>query len=244
MSHHEGLMRLQKFLAHAGIESRRKCEQLIAEGRIQVNGKIIYEFGTKVDPEIDFICCDGKRVRLFSGQKRIYLLLNKPKGYITSREDEKGRPTVMDLLPPLQGRVYPIGRLDYYTEGLLLLTNDGELCHTLSHPRHQIARTYLAKIKGIPTEFKLAQLTKGVTLKGEHLVADSVRIIRKNPHNTWVSIILREGKNREIRKLLEAIGHPALKLKRTRFASLRLGNLEPGKYRFLTQDEVKKLKNF
>ena len=234
-------IRLQKILAQAGIDSRRKCELLILEGKIRVNGKIVRKLGTKVDPEKDSIYYNRKKIHLSSRLPKVYILLNKPKGYITSLHDEEGRSTVMELLPPLGCRIFPVGRLDYHTEGLLFLTNDGELCYTLTHPKHKISRTYLVKIKGILDEKLMNRIKKGIRYNQEYLVVDAIQVVKTTQHNTWASIDIHEGKNKEIRKIFETIGHPVLKLKRTKFAFLSLGDLKPGEYRFLTPDEVNRL---
>lgn len=227
-------------MAQAGIDSRRKCELLILEGKVRVNGKIISKLGTKVDPEKDVIFYNHKRITLsLKSKNNVYILLNKPKGYITSLCDEEGRPTVMELLPNLGRRIFPVGRLDYYTEGLLLLTNDGELCYILTHPKHKISRTYMVKIKGIPEKTIITRIKRGIRYNQESLKVDSIHVVKSTQHNTWLSIDLHEGKNKEIKKIFEAIGHQVLKLKRTKFAFLSLGDLKPGEYRFLTLDEVK-----
>jgi len=230
-------------LAQAGIDSRRKCELLIQEGKVRVNGKIVRELGTKVDPEKDLIFYNHKRVHisLNSSNNKIYILLNKPKGYITSLCDEEGRPTVMELLPPLGRRIFPVGRLDYYTEGLLLLTNDGELCYTLTHPKHNISRSYMVKIKGIPEKTTIMRIKQGIRYKQESLKVDSIHVVKTTQQNAWLSIDLHEGKNKEIKKIFEVVGHQVLKLKRTKFAFLSLDDLKPAEYRFLTPDEVKRL---
>ena len=229
-------------MAQAGIDSRRKCELLIQEGKVRVNGKIIRELGTKVDPEKDCIFYNHKKVNVSSKlPTKVYILLNKPKGYITSLCDEEGRPTVMELLPSLGRRIFPVGRLDYYTEGLLLLTNDGELCYILTHPKHKISRTYMVKIKGIPKQTTITRIKQGIRHNQESLKVDSIHVVKTTQQNTWLSIDLHEGKNKEIKKIFEAVGHQVLKLKRTKFAFLSLGDLKPGEYRFLTPDEVKKL---
>jgi pseudouridine synthase len=236
-------VRLQKVLAQAGIDSRRKCEQLILEGKIEVNGKIVHKLGTRVDPAKDHIFCYGQRIHVPSKSNMVYILLNKPKGYITSLHDEKGRPTVIELLPPSESRIFPVGRLDYQTEGLLLLTNDGELCYSLTHPKHRISRTYLVKVRGILNEASLGRLRKGIHYGQERMSLDSIRVIRSTPQNSWASVVIHEGKNNEIRKVFQAIGHSVLKLKRTKFAFLNLGTSRPGEYRFLSPDEVGKLKS-
>jgi len=234
-------MRLQKVLAQAGLGSRRKCEQFILDGDVRVNGKVVTELGTKVNVEEDDIFYRGKKLRSPLKLPKIYILLYKPRGYITSLNDEEGRPTVMRLLPRLNYRVFPVGRLDYNTEGLLLLTNDGDLSQALTHPRHQVPRDYLVKVRGMLEEEVVAQLKKGIYHGRDRITADSVSLIKTTERNSWLSVTVHEGKNREVRRMFEAIGHPVLKLKRTRFAFLNLKGLRPGETRFLTLEEVERL---
>jgi len=236
-------VRLQKVLAQAGLGSRRQCERLILEGEVRVNGKVVTELGTKVNPHKDVISYKGKRLPPPAKIAKIYILLYKPRRFITSLHDEEGRPTVMNLLPPLPQRVFPVGRLDYNTEGLILLTNDGELAHALTHPSHEIPKGYLVKVKGIIEEKEAVSRLKkeGIHLGPEHLRVDSVSIIKTTSKNSWLSVVLHEGKNREVRRIFEALGHPVLKLKRTRFAFLSLEGLQPGQWRLLTPLEVKRL---
>jgi pseudouridine synthase len=232
--------RLQKIIAKAGIASRRKAEELILEGCVQVNGAIITEAGTKADPLKDHIKVNGKL--LSSPRKKIYFILNKPKGYITSVSDPEGRPTVMQLVSGVKERLYPVGRLDYYTEGLLLLTNDGDLAHKLMHPRFGIEKKYWAKVKGAPSEGSVNKIAAGgVSLSAGVSAPCVIRSIRKTDQNTWLEIILHEGKKREIRVLMDKIGHPVLKLKRIGYAHLKLGTLPLGAYRPLTAREVEGL---
>lgn len=235
------IMRLQKVLAQAGIGSRRKCEQFILDGDVRVNGKVVTELGTKVNVEEDNVFYRGKKVTSPLKLPKIYILLYKPRGYITSLHDEEGRPTVMILLPRLTYRVFPVGRLDYNTEGLLLLTNDGELSHALTHPRNQVPKGYLVKVRGTLREDFVYQLKKGIYHGQDRITADSVSLLKTTDRNSWLSVVVHEGKNREIRRMFEAIGHPVLKLKRTRFAFLNLKGLQPGETRYLTLEEVERL---
>ncbi len=233
--------RLQKVIAKAGIASRRHAEELILEGRVQVNGAVVTQLGTKVDSDKDFIKVNGKRIQV--EPHKIYLLLNKPRGYITSVHDPEGRPTVMDLISDVRERVYPIGRLDYDSEGLLLLTNDGDLAEGLMHPRSGINKTYWVKVKGHLTEEKIMKLAKGgISLPGGKSAPGRVRPLRKTTEHDWVEMVLHEGKRRQIRLMIEKIGHDVLKLKRVGYAFLELGDLAPGDYRRLTPAEVKGLK--
>ncbi|MBI3802623.1 MAG: rRNA pseudouridine synthase [Nitrospirae bacterium] len=233
--------RLQKVIAKAGVASRRHAEQLILEGRVQVNGSVITQLGTKVDPSKDFIRVDGKRIQ--PETHKIYLLLNKPKGYITSVRDPQGRPTVMDLIPKIKERVYPVGRLDYDSEGLLLLTNDGDFAEALMHPRSGINKTYWVKVEGHLAEEKIKKIALGgIPLPGGRSAPARIRPLRKTSEHDWVEIVLHEGKRRQIRMMIEKLGHDVLKLKRVGYAFLELGDLASGEHRRLTSDEVKGLK--
>ncbi|MEW6380629.1 MAG: pseudouridine synthase [bacterium] len=236
-------MRLQKVLAQAGLGSRRKCEQLILEGKVRVNGKVVTELGTKVTTPEDVVTYEGRRLPSPSQVPKVYILLYKPRGFITSLHDEEDRPTVMNLLPLMPQRVFPVGRLDYNTEGLLLLTNDGELAHALTHPRNRVPKGYLVKVRGVLEEKKIvSQLKKeGIHYGQDHLTVDSVFLIKSTSKNSWLSLVIHEGKNREVRRIFEALGHPVVKLKRIRFAFLSLRGLQPGDCRFLTAEEVRRL---
>nr|WP_199883675.1 pseudouridine synthase [Massilibacillus massiliensis] len=233
--------RLQKVMSQAGIASRRAAEILIQQGRVSVNGTVVLELGTKVDVKIDKIHVDGK---LISSQQNIYILLNKPKGVITSAKDDRGRKTVIDLLEGVDQRVYPVGRLDYNTEGLLLLTNDGELTNHLIHPKYKIYKTYLVKVQGIPSEDKLDILRIGVKLEDGITAPAKVHLIDidTNYNLTTLEITIHEGKNRQIRRMCEAIGYPVKNLKRIKFATLNLEGVRRGQYRLLSADEVESLK--
>ncbi len=235
--------RLQKILAAAGVASRRKAELFITQGRVTVNGKIVTELGTKVDPQRDAIKVDGKRIR--ARPSKVYLILNKPRGYLTTTSDPQGRPTVFDLLRPLKARVFPVGRLDYDTEGLLLFTNDGDLAQALLHPRYEFPKTYLAKVKGVLTDEEIAKLERGVTIparKVERTARCKVTKVRKTAQNSWIEVELREGKKRQIRRMLQRVGHPVLKLKRTRLGFLNLLGLARGQWRYLEPQEIARLR--
>jgi pseudouridine synthase len=234
-------MRLQKVLAQAGVGSRRKCEQFILDGDVRVNGKVVTELGTKVNVEEDDVFYRGRKLPSPLKMPKIYILLYKPRGYITSVDDEEGRPTVMRLLPRMTYRVFPVGRLDYNTEGLLLLTNDGELSQALTHPKNQVPKSYMVKVRGTLGEDIVTQLKKGIYQGRDRIAADSVSLLKATERNSWLSVVVHEGKNREIRRMFETIGHPVLKLKRTRFAFLNLKGLQPGETRFLTLEEVERL---
>ena len=229
--------RLQKILSRAGIASRRAAERVLAEGRITVNGHTVTEVGTKADLERDDVRVDGVRVR--PPQAPVYLMLNKPKGVVTTRHDPEGRPTVMGLVPAVAG-LFPVGRLDVTTEGLLLLTNDGAFAERVSHPRYEVPRVYLAKVRNVPEPETIERLRRGVTVDGERLAADHVRLVESDK-NAWVEVTLHEGKHHEVRRLLEAVGHPVSKLRRVSIGPLSVRGLEPGEFRALTPQEVQAL---
>jgi len=235
------LERLQKVMSQAGVASRREAETLIKEGRVAVNGKVVTELGTKVDIDKDKVRVDGK---LITSQENIYILMNKPKGVITSVKDDRGRKTVIDLLEGVSQRVYPVGRLDYNTEGLILLTNDGELTNSLIHPKYKVYKTYIAKVQGIPSEDQLDLLRIGIKLEDGVTAPAKVNILDIDPsHNiTTFEITIHEGKNRQVRRMCDAIGYPVKNLKRIKFATLTLEGLRRGQYRLLSVDEVENLK--
>jgi 23S rRNA pseudouridine2605 synthase len=256
-------VRLQKVLAAAGIASRRKAEELIAQGRVTVNGQIVSEPGSKADPERDSIKVDGKLLR--GPQRHTYLLLNKPKGYVTTVSDPEGRPTVMSLLHGISERIYPVGRLDYSSEGLLLLTNDGELANKLTRASSHVPKTYLVKISGRASEEGIAKLRHGIRigsrphpaqtqdgrshrrrqhspLQAVHTAPAQIRLV-KEAENPWYEVTLIEGRNRQIRRMFEEIGHHVEKIKRVRYGPLAL-DVEPGQFRELTAREVESLRRY
>lgn len=235
------LERLQKVIAQAGIASRRDAEELIKAGRVTVNGKVVTELGTKVEPKRDRIAVDNK---LIKAEKYLYILLNKPKGVITALEDPQGRKTVADLVDKIPERIYPVGRLDYNTEGLLIMTNDGDLTNTLTHPSSEIPKTYLAKVQGYPPEEKLDKLRVGIKLEDGMTAPAKINIIAIDQEKelTTLEIVIHEGKNREIRRMCEAIGYPVKNLKRIKIAFLTLEGLRRGQYRQLLPSEVEELK--
>lgn len=239
----EHLERLARFLAHAGIASRRHAEDLIASGRVQVNGIPATTPGTRINAERDEVRVDGKPVR--PPVQKVYLLLHKPAGYVTTTSDPHGRPTVLDLLPAelRHQRVYPVGRLDIDTSGLLLLTNDGDFALRLTHPRYSTEKHYSALVQGCPPERALNALRKGVEITEDsgHLYKTAparVRLSRHQGENCWLSLTIHEGRKRQIRRMLAAIGHPVLQLIRVGIGPLKLGNLPAGKWRHLTDEEV------
>jgi pseudouridine synthase len=236
------VIRLQKILSRTGVASRRAAEKLIVDGRVSVNGRTVLELGTKADPEHDDIRVDGRRIKAVERPR--YLLLNKPRGYVTTRKDEKRRKTVLDLLEGVREYVYPVGRLDYDTEGLLLLTNDGDLAAQLTHPRHAVERTYEAHVAGMPDERAIEKLRKGIPLDGRRTLPAEVRLLNRDRDANGVLLItIREGRNRQVRRMCEAVGHPASKLKRTKFGPIGDRRLPVGAWRDLSTDEVKKLRS-
>ena len=234
-------LRLQKILSQAGIASRRAAEKLIVEGRVSVNGKTVTELGSKADPARDDIRFDGRRIK--KAERLVYILLYKPVGYITSRSDPQRRRTVMDLIPEVRDYVYPVGRLDYDSEGLLLLTNDGDLAARLTHPRHGVERTYEAIVAGLPGDAAIDKLRRGVPLDGRRTLPAEVTLINRGRRDRdgVLRLTITEGRNRQVRRMCEAVGHPVQSLKRTRFGPLTDRRLKPGMWRELTPDEVKKL---
>jgi pseudouridine synthase len=227
------------------VASRRLAEELISQGRVQVNGVTVSALGTKADPDADEIKVDGRRIQ---GQKRKrYILLHKPRGYITSRSDPQGRPTVLDLLRGVREYIYPVGRLDYDSEGLLLLTNDGELAARLTHPRHEVDKVYEARVRGVPDEHVLERLAKGVTIEGRRTAPAKVRVLdgpKKFPSEndqTRVELAIHEGRQRQVRKMFDAVGHPVVRLKRVRVGPIEDPDIPPGHWRDLTPDEVARL---
>jgi len=231
--------RLQKVISQAGIASRRESEELIKAGRVKVNGVVVTELGTKVEPTRDKVAVDNKPIRT---EKSVYILLNKPRGIVTTLHDPEGRKTVASLLPDISERIYPVGRLDYNTEGLLLMTNDGQLTHALSHPSHE---TYRAKVLGRPPEEKLDRLRAGIKLEDGLTAPAKVNAVEYDREKdlTTVEIVITEGRNRQVRRMFEAIGHPVRQLKRVKFAFLTLVGVRRGAYLHLEADEVETLKN-
>jgi len=231
--------RLQKFLARAGVASRRQCEALITAGRVQVNGEVIRTLGTRVRPGRDRVQVDGVGLR---AEAPVIIMLHKPAGYITAVSDPEGRPVVLSLLPKAgMPRLFPVGRLDWDTEGLLLLTNDGDLAHLLTHPRHGVSKVYHAKVKGRPTSEVFRRLVQGVVSDGERLSATAARVLRTTQENTWVTIGVHQGRYRQVRRMCEAVGHPVLKLVRVALGPLALGSLPRGQWRPLLPAEVRAL---
>ncbi len=231
--------RLQKILSRAGIASRRAAEQIILDGRITVDGKIITELGAKFDININKISVDNKPISLT--EEKIYILLNKPQNVLSSAKDDRGRTTVVDLINDVNERIYPVGRLDYDTEGLILLTNDGELMNSLLHPKYQINKTYLAKVTGNVTKDKLYKLQNGIQLDDGLTAPAIVRVVGKSNTEAKIEITIHEGRNRQVRRMFAAIDCEVKKLKRIKFANLTIHDLKIGQYRRLTETELENL---
>ncbi|WP_447980231.1 pseudouridine synthase [Candidatus Nitrospira bockiana] len=233
-------VRLQKVIAASGLASRRKAEQLITEGRVTVNGQIVRELGSRVDPDRDHVKVDGRHLKAV--EPYAYIMLNKPKGIVSSLRDPEGRPTIKDLLHGVRLRMFPVGRLDFDTEGLMLLTNHGQLAQALLHPRYHVAKVYLVKAKGILSDEEIDQLERGITLDDGVTAPASVKKVRKAEENSWLELTIYEGRKHQVKRMFEAVGHPVLKLKRTRFGPLSLGDLPAGEFRFLTDREANALR--
>ena len=236
--------RLQKILSGAGVASRRAAERLMAEGRVTVNGTVVRELGTKADPGADDIRVDGRAIK--TATRRLYFLLNKPRGYVTTRSDPEGRRTVLDLLPGVHDYVFPVGRLDYDSEGLLLLTNDGDLAAKLTHPSHEVPREYQARIRGVPDAHAIRRLVQGIVLDGRRTAPAVVRLLGtglgEDRTQALLSITLHEGRTRQVRRMCEAIGHPVVRLRRVRIGPISDPALPLGAYRPLTGREVAALR--
>lgn len=232
--------RLQKMMAQAGVASRRRCEEMIVAGMVKVNGKIVTELGTKVDPLVDRIEVGGQRLSL-TGRK-LYLALYKPRGYVTTMHDEKGRKAVTDLVKSIDERVYPVGRLDYDSEGVLLLTNDGDFTFVMTHPKHRVPKTYQVRVAGIPSLSALERMASGIDLDDGPTAPAEVRLLGERDGNALVEITIYEGRNRQIRRMCEKVGCPVLRLVRERFGGVTLEGLRPGQFRHLSRSEVEGLK--
>jgi 23S rRNA pseudouridine2605 synthase len=242
------LERLQKIIAHAGFASRREAESMIREGRVTVNGRVVTELGSKADPARDHIKVDGKLIT--RAETHRYILLYKPKEVMTTVEDPQGRRTVIDLIKGVRERIYPVGRLDFHSEGLILLTNDGDLAFKVSHPQHGSVKTYHVKVRGVPEERLIAKLERGITIDNKRTLPCEIRRMKttgrstgrgEDEGNSWFEVKLREGRTQQIRKMFQAIGHPVSKLRRVAIGPLSDPRLGPGDYRELTKSEVKML---
>ena len=231
--------RLQKYIAESGIASRRKAEQLILDGKVRVNGQTVTQLGTKVVPGIDEVEVFGEKIE--SGGKKYYIMLNKPAGYLTTTDDDRGRKTVMELVSDIKARLFPVGRLDYDTEGLLIITNDGDFANKLIHPSKDIGKTYIAEVKGLPELAVLKLLQRGVDI-GECVTRPAeVELVKGTKRSSTVKITIKEGKKRQVRRMLEVVGHPVLSLKRVAIGPIMLGNLPKGKWRHLRREEIDRI---
>jgi 23S rRNA pseudouridine2605 synthase len=230
--------RLQKIIAEMGVASRRNAEELIIEGRVTVNGKLAV-IGMKADILRDHIKVDGKL--LTQPERKVYYIFNKPRGVVTSIGDPQGRPAVNDFLRGIKQRVFPVGRLDYDSEGMLFLTNDGEFAHAVLHPSRKIPKVYLVKVKGVLEEGELEKLRNGIKLDGRMTAPAKVKRLRKAEHNSWIEMTIYEGKKRQIRRMLERVGHSVIRLMRVRIDGIEMGDLSPGAYRKMTADEMKRI---
>jgi 23S rRNA pseudouridine2605 synthase len=243
----DGTERLQKIISAAGVASRRLAEELIAQGRVAVNGKTVTALGTKADPERDEIKVDGRRIK--EQKRKRYILLYKPRGYVTTRSDPQGRPTVMDLLKSVKEYVYPVGRLDYDSEGLLILTNDGDLAAHLTHPRHEVEKVYEARVKGRPDDHDLERLSNGIVIEGRRTAPAKIRVPERAPRitpsgaeHTFVEIAVHEGRQRQVRKMFDAIGHPVVRLRRVRIGPITDELIPIGHWRELDAQELTRLR--
>lgn len=236
-------MRINKYIALCGVASRRKAEELILNNRVKVNNKIVTELSYQVDEENDIVKVDDKVIK--EEQKLVYILLNKPEGYITTVKDQFDRPSVLDLVRDIKERVYPIGRLDYETSGLLLLTNDGDLTYKLTHPKHEVEKTYLARVKGKPNRNEIENFKNGLKIEDYTTAKAKLKIVKYDEKKdvSILEIKIHEGKNRQVRKMCKAINHPVLRLKRVAIGKIKIQDCEIGKYRYLTEEEIKYLKS-
>lgn len=231
---------MQKILSGAGVASRRAAEDLIRAGRVSLNGKVVTELGVRANPFVDRVAIDGKQIP--APESHVYLMLHKPVGVVTTAEDPEGRPTVIDLLHRVKQRVFPVGRLDYHSSGLLLLTNDGELAQRLTHPRYHADKTYRVKVLGRPEERDLKRLRQGIRLSDGKTAPAAVRVVGEVGRKTWLEMTIREGRNHQIRRMCEAVRLPVDKLQRVSIGPLRLGKLAPGESRRLTEAELARLR--
>ncbi|MDF2985583.1 MAG: pseudouridine synthase family protein [Eubacterium sp.] len=234
-------MRLQKYLAHAGVASRRASEELIRQGRVEVNGKVVTDMGISV-LETDSIRVDGKNISNEQQiEDKVYIVLNKPAGYVSSARDQFGRPTVVDLVQDINSRLYPVGRLDYDTSGLIILTNDGDFTYRLTHPKHEIDKVYEALVSGIPSKSEIERFESGLEIEDYVTAPAKLSLLSAKGNNAIIRVTIHEGKNRQVRKMCEAIGHKVLTLKRISIGPIALKNLPEGKWRRLSPEEVKSL---
>ncbi|HSH35142.1 pseudouridine synthase [Schnuerera sp.] len=234
-------MRLQKYIAYSGVTSRRKAEELILKGRVKINDKVIRELGTKVDPDKDIVKVDNRQIKL--EKKKIYIMLNKPEGYVTTLKSYHNDKIVIDLIQDIDERIFPVGRLDKDTSGLLLMTNDGKLAHRLTHPSYEVLKTYVALVEGVPNGKKLTKFRKGLKIDGKMTAKAYIRITKKYKDTSLLEISIHEGRNRQVRKMCKYIRHPVIKLKRIAIGEIKLGDIKLGQWRYLTDKEVRYLKS-
>lgn len=234
-------MRLNKYIAQAGVCSRRKADELIANGNVKINGAVVTEMGAQVE-EGDKVVVNGKALEADTARK-VYVAVNKPLGYVTTMSDDKNRLTVADLVADIPERLFPVGRLDYNTTGLLIMTNDGDLTYALTHPKHEVYKTYVATVAGVVSAKRVSQLRKGVDIGGFVTSPAHVKVLKQNPRSAVVEIQIREGKNRQVRKMFAAVGNKVQSLERVAIGDLKLGRLMTGHYRKLTRDEIEYLKS-
>lgn len=233
-------MRLQKYIALCGVASRRKAETMIEQGRVQVNGKIANKMGIIIDPKKDIVKVNDKIIKKES--KKVYIMLNKPIGYVTTLKDEKGRKIITDLIEGVNERIFPVGRLDADTTGLLLLTNDGDLAYKLTHPSSEVSKRYIAIVKGVPNKFELEKFRNGMMIDGRKTSKASIKIAKKYEDESILDIVIHEGRNRQVKKMCEKINHPVKKLKRVAIGELEIGGIDIGNWRHLEKEEIQYLK--
>ena len=236
-------MRINKYIASCGIASRRKSEEIILQGRVKVNGNIVKDLSFNIDEQNDLVEIDNEKINM--KKENIYIVLNKPEGYITTVKDQFDRPSVVDLLTDIKERIYPIGRLDYETSGLLILTNDGDLTYKLTHPKHEVAKVYIARVKGTPSYEEITNFENGLYIEDYKTSPAKIKILEKNEEKNYsiCQIQIHEGRNRQVRKMCKAINHPVQRLKRVAMGKITLKGTEVGKYRHLTNEEIKYLKS-
>lgn len=232
-------MRLQKYMALCGVASRRKSEEIIKDGRVKINNKIVIDMGIKVNPKKDVVQVDDRIIR--EEKNMIYIMLNKPMGYLTTSKDEKGRKTVLDLIEDINERIFPVGRLDADTTGLLLLTNDGDMTYKLTHPSKEVIKRYIAIVEGVPNRMELERFRNGMMLEGRMTAKASVKIAKRYENEAILDISIHEGRNRQIKKMCELINHPVKKLKRIAIGDLEIGGLNVGNWRYLNEEEIESL---
>ncbi len=231
--------RLQKYLAECGIASRRKAEELILAGKVKVNGEVVTELGTKINPSKDKVMYNNEIVK--AQKRKVYILLNKPAGYISAAKDQFDNPSILHLVNDIKVRLYPVGRLDKDTTGAIILTNDGDFSYKLTHPKHEVSKTYIAEVEGVPTAEEMRTFAKGVYIDGKKTYPAKIRIVKETKKNSIVEIIIHEGRNRQVKKMCEEIGHKVVTLHRQAIGRIVIDGVKEGKYRHLTQKEINEL---